>query len=63
MLRERYGKDLDTLWRSQFGDGIDYLTDVEAVTLCRQPTVAAIEDFLAQATIEARGRGLQPTVQ
>lgn len=62
MLKDRHGKDLDTFWRSQFGYGIDCLTEVEAVILCRQQSVAAIEDFLAQAAIEARGRGLEPAV-
>lgn len=39
------------------------LTEVEALNLCRQPSVAAIEDFLAQAAVEARGRGPVPTVE
>ena len=63
MLKEKHGKALDTLWRSQFGYGIDCLTEVEALVLCRQPSVAAIEDFLAQAAIEASGRGFQTTVE
>jgi hypothetical protein len=62
MLRERYGEALDRLWRNQFGYGLDCLTEVEAQILCRQPSVAAIEDFLAQAAIEARGRGLEAAV-
>ncbi|WP_340316371.1 phosphoribosyltransferase [Rhizorhabdus argentea] len=62
MLQERYGEALDQLWIDQFGYGIDCLTDVEAGILCRQPTVAAIENFLAQAAIEARSRGLQPAL-
>jgi hypothetical protein len=62
MLWERHGKDLDDLWRLQFGYGIDCLTEVEAQILCRQPSVIAIEDFLAQAAVEARGRGLDPAV-
>ncbi len=62
MLRERHGTDLDLLWRTQFGYGIDCLTEVEAGILCRQPSVAAIEDFLAQAAIEARSRGLKTAV-
>lgn len=63
MLRERHGKALDDLWLSQFGYGIDCLTQVEALILCRQPSVAAIEDFLAKAAVEARGRGLEPAVE
>lgn len=63
MLRTKHGKDLDALWRRQFGYGIDCLTEVEALILCRQPSVAAIEDFLAQAAIEARGRGFETAVE
>lgn len=62
MLNERHGKALDQLWKDQFGYGLDCLTEVEAQNLCRQPSVAAIENFLAQAAIEARGRGLEPAV-
>lgn len=62
MLWEKHGEALDQLWQVQFGHGIDCLTDIEAQNLCRQPSVAAIEDFLAQAAIEARGRGLEPAV-
>lgn len=60
MLWDRHGEELDQLWKSQFHYGIDCLTEVEALNLCRQPSVVAIEDFLAQAAVEARGRGLQP---
>jgi hypothetical protein len=63
MLWQRHGEKLDQLWKSQFGYGIDYLTEVEALNLCRQQSVVAIEDFLAQAAIEARSRGLQPSVE
>jgi hypothetical protein len=63
MLWDRHGQALDDLWQSQFGYGIDCLTEVEALNLCRQHSVAAIEDFLAQAAIEARGRGLQTAVE
>lgn len=62
MLWERHGEELDQLWRAQFGHGIDCLTEVEALQLCRQPSVAGIEDFLAKAAVEARGRGLAPAV-
>lgn len=62
MLWDKHGQALDHLWQSQFGYGIDCLTDIEAQNLCRQPSVAAIEDFLAQAAVEARGRGLEPAV-
>ncbi|MFA7585548.1 MAG: hypothetical protein WCY11_05030 [Novosphingobium sp.] len=54
---------LDDLWQSQFGYGIDCLTEVEALNLCHQHSVAAIADFLAQVAIEARGRGLQTAVE
>lgn len=60
MLRDRHGEALDTFWNDQFGYGIDCLTEVEAQNLCRQPSLAAIQDFLAQAAVEARGRGLDP---
>ena len=63
MLWDRHGEDLDELWKSQFGYGIDCLTEVEALNLCRQQSVAAIEDFLAQAAVEARGRGLHTAVE
>lgn len=63
MLRAHHGEELDKLWKSQFGYGIDCLTEVEAQILCRQPSVAAIEDFLAKAAVEARGRGLEPALQ
>lgn len=59
MLRDRHGQPLDDLWQSQFGYGLDCLTEAEAQNLCRQQSVAAIENFLAQAAIEARGRGLE----
>lgn len=62
MLWERHGEELDQLWQAQFGHGIDCLTEVEALQLCRQQSVAAIESFLAKAAIEARSRGLSPAV-
>jgi len=63
MLWATHGEALDQLWQDQFGYGIDCLTDVEAQNLCRQPSVAAIEDFLAKAAVEARGRGLEPAIE
>lgn len=62
MLWEKHGEALDQLWQSQFGYGIDCLTDVEGQVLCRQPSVDAIQDFLAQAAVEARGRDLEAAV-
>lgn len=62
MLWQRHGDELDQLWQAQFGHGIDCLTEVEALQLCRQQSVASIEGFLAKAAIEARGRGLAPAV-
>jgi hypothetical protein len=59
MLKARHGEALDTLWHDQFGYGIDALTELEAQNLCRQQSVAAIEDFLAKAAVEARSRGLE----
>ncbi len=63
VLREKHGKALDDFWLSQFGYGIDCLTEVEALILCRQPSVAAIKDFLAQAAVEACGRGFETAVK
>jgi hypothetical protein len=60
MLWEKHGEALDRLWQEQFGYGIDCLTQVEAQNLCCQPSVDAVQDFLAQAAVEARGRGLEP---
>ena len=62
MLWNTHGEALDQLWQAQFGYGIDCLTEVEAQILCRQPSVERIEDFLAQAAVEARGRGLEAAV-
>ena len=62
VLWQKHGDELDTLWKTQFGYGIDCLTEVEALQLCRQQSVAAIEDFLAKAAVEVRGRGLAPAV-
>lgn len=62
MLRDEHGQDVEDLWHAQFGHGLDCLTEVEAQNLCRQHSVAAIEDFLAQTAVEARGRGLAPAV-
>lgn len=62
MLREKHGKALDQLWKAQFGYGIDCLTELEGQNLCRQPSVDAIQDFLAQAAIEARNRGFETAV-
>ena len=63
MLRAKHGEELEDLWQAHFGHGIDCLTEVEAQNLCRQQSVVAIEDFLAQAAVEARGRGLEPALE
>jgi hypothetical protein len=60
MLWKHHGIGLDTLWREQFGHGLDCLTDVEGTILCREPSLDAIRDRLAQASVEARRRGLDP---
>ena len=62
VLWRKHGDELDILWKTQFGHGIDCLTEVEALQLCRQQSVAEIENFLAKAAVEARGRGLAPAV-
>jgi hypothetical protein len=63
VLWGKHGQALENLWQDQFGYGIDCLTEVEAQNLCRQPSVTAIEDFLAKAAVEARGRGLFPAFE
>lgn len=62
MLWEKHGEELDRLWKGHFGYGIDCLTEVEAINLCRQQSIVGIKDFLAQAAIEARSRGLETAV-
>ena len=62
MLWDKHGEALDQLWQDQFGYGIGCLTEVEGQVLCRQPSVDAIKNFLAQAAVEARGRGLEAAV-
>lgn len=59
MLWEKHGEALDQLWQDQFGYGIGCLTEVEGQILCRQPSLDAIQDFLAKAAVEARSRGLE----
>jgi hypothetical protein len=63
MLRERHGEALDKFWQAHFGYGIGCLTELEAQNLCRQQSLVAIQDFLAQAAVEARGRGLEVAVK
>ncbi|WP_164567847.1 phosphoribosyltransferase [Rhizobium ruizarguesonis] len=60
MLKVKHGEELDPFWRSQFDHGIEALTEIEAQNLGRQESVGAIQDLLAQAAVEARGRGLKP---
>ena len=60
VLRSQYGQPLEAYWNTEFGHGLDCLTDVEARILGREPSLDAITDRLAQAAIEARGRGLDP---
>lgn len=63
MLWDNDGETLDQLWRSQFGYGIDCLTEVENQILCREPSTVAIEDRLASAAVETRRRGLDPAIE
>lgn len=63
MLWERHGEPLEIFWQEQFGHGLDCLTDVEGQVLARAATLDEIRDRLAQATVEARGRGVEPAVQ
>jgi len=60
VLRDRHGEGLEHLRREQIGHGLDGLTNLEGEILGREPSLDAIRDRLAQAAVEARGRGLQP---
>ena len=62
VLRGKHGEALEEFWHEQLGHGLDCLTDVEGQILGREPTLAAIQGRLAQAAIEARGRGVEPAV-
>ncbi|QMW22970.1 phosphoribosyltransferase [Sandaracinobacteroides saxicola] len=62
MIRQKHGPALDSFWQTEFGYGLDCLTNREAQHLCRQPSVDAIKDLLAKAAVEARGRGLAAAV-
>lgn len=62
VLRERHGDQLQAFWQEQFGHGLECLTELECGILGREPSLDAIRDRLAQAAVEARGRGLQPAV-
>lgn len=62
VLRERHGEDFEQFWKAQFGHALDCLTDIEGKVLGREPTVDAIRNRLAQAAVEARGRGVEPAI-
>ncbi len=62
MLWAKHGEVLNIFWRTRFGYSIDCLTEVEDQILCREHSVNAIEDRLAKGAIEARSRGVQPTI-
>ena len=63
MLSERHGDRLDTFWREQLGHGLECLTNVEGAVLCRELSVDAVRDRMAQGAVEARGRGLGEAVR
>jgi hypothetical protein len=63
MLWERHGKGLETLWRERLGHGLDCLTNLEGEILCRELSVDEIAGRLAEAAVEARGRGLGAAVR
>jgi hypothetical protein len=63
VLRERHGEALEDLWQEQFGHGLDCLTNVEGGILRREQSLESVRDRLAQAAVEARSRGLVPTVR
>lgn len=62
VLVGRHGGQLQTFWQGQFGHGLEHLTELECGVLGREPSLDAIRDRLAQAAVEARGRGLRPAV-
>lgn len=62
VLRDKHGEALEEFWKKQLGHGLDGLTEVEGQLLGREPTLAAIQGRLAQAAVEARGRGVEPAV-
>lgn len=60
MIRVKHGEALENLWQDSFGHGLECLTELEGQILCREQTVDTIRGRLAQAAIEAHGRGLEP---
>jgi hypothetical protein len=60
VLREKHGEALEQFWQEQLGHGLECLTDVEGQILGREPSLDAIQGRLAQAAVEARGRGVEP---
>lgn len=63
MIKEKHGEALENLWRDNFGHGLECLTELEGRILCREQTVDTIRGRLAQAAIEAHGRGLEPAIR
>lgn len=63
MIREKHGEALENLWQDSFGHGLECLTELEGRILCREQTVDTIRGRLAQAAIEAHGRGLEPAIR
>lgn len=60
MLRSKHGKELENLWKSTFGYGLDCLTNVEAGYLAGQSDVDTIRRRLADAAENARAAGIRP---
>jgi hypothetical protein len=58
MLYKRFGDEIDDFWKETLGHSIACLTEREAVALCRQHSLVALETILAQATTEVRARGI-----
>ncbi|HEW98067.1 MAG: hypothetical protein DRR16_04260 [Candidatus Parabeggiatoa sp. nov. 3] len=53
-LQEKHGDELDNWWKTQFGFGIDCLTQGEAGHLAKAPSLDAIRDRIAEARFEGK---------
>ena len=58
VLRSKHGQPLETYWLTNYGYGLDCLTDVEGAYIARQPTFDTIASVMGEAAKKARGGGL-----